>query len=110
MISKKDGGEMKQEDKKRCSVCVIPYFERNKLLLWKADDGPDFFGEQCYFNEKRWLINRMVLGWGVVCGLDVTQHEDSTGEVVVTPPRHRLLRQGGPRLRRAGCKTPSRSL
>jgi hypothetical protein len=44
----------------------------------------DFFAEQCYFNEKRWLINRMILGWGVICGLDVRQAEDRPSTVVVT--------------------------
>ena len=86
MISKKaTEGEMKQEDKKRCSVCGIPYFERNNYFYGKLMTVRDFFAEQCYFNGKRWLINRMILGWGVVCGLDVRQKEDSPGEVVVTP-------------------------
>jgi hypothetical protein len=31
--------------------------------------------EQNYFNQKRWLLNRLVVGSGVVCGLDVTLHE-----------------------------------
>jgi hypothetical protein len=31
----------------------------------------DLRKEQEYFNEKRRLINRMVLGWGIVCGLEV---------------------------------------
>lgn len=62
---------MAKEDKKRCSVCEIPYFERNNYYYGKLMTVRDFFSEQCYFNEKRWLINRMILGWGVVCGLDV---------------------------------------
>ena len=78
-------GEMKQKHNKSCSVCDIPYFERNNYYYGKLMTVRDFFAEQCYFNEKRWLINRMVLGWGVVCGLDVRQKEDSPGEIVVTP-------------------------
>ena len=77
--------EMKQAPKKRCSVCDIPYFERNNYFYGKLMTVRDFFAEQCYFNEKRWLINRMILGWGVVCGLDVRQKKDCPGEVVVTP-------------------------
>ncbi len=60
-----------KEDKGRCSVCKIPFFERNNYYYGKLMTVRDYFAEQCYFNEKRWLMNRMVHGWGVVCGLDV---------------------------------------
>lgn len=46
-------------------------FERNNYYFGKLMRAQDFQTEQSYFNEKRWLINRMVHGWGVVCGLDV---------------------------------------
>lgn len=59
------------EDKRRCSVCKIPFFERNNFYYGKLMTVRDYFAEQCYFNEKRWLMNMMVHGWGVVCGLDV---------------------------------------
>ena len=62
---------IENEDKRRCSVCKIPFFERNNYYYGKLMTVRDYFAEQCYFNEKRWLINRMVHGWGVVCGLDV---------------------------------------
>jgi hypothetical protein len=42
----------------------------------------DLADEQKYFNEKRWLINRAVLGWGIVCGLDVSVDQ---GCVIVQP-------------------------
>lgn len=85
---------MTKEDKKRCGVCVIPYFERNNYFYGKLMTVRDFFKEQCYFNEKRWLINRMISGWGVVCGLDVKQKSVDPNDpckgydnkkVVVTP-------------------------
>jgi len=76
---------MKEEHKKPCGVCEVPYFERNNYFYGKMMTVRDFFAEQCYFNEKRRLINRMVFGWGIVCGLDVRQKEDSSDEVVVTP-------------------------
>ncbi len=85
---------MKKEDKKRCGICDIPYFERNNYYYGKLMTVRDFFQEQCYFNQKRWLINRMVGGWGVVCGLDVKRkpvdpNDLSKGycndKVVVTP-------------------------
>jgi hypothetical protein len=42
----------------------------------------DLSAEQSYFNEKRWLINRMVLGWGIVCGLEVSI--DRKGCLIIT--------------------------
>lgn len=56
---------------KKCGTCEIPYFERNNYYYGKLMTARDFRQEQYYFNEKRWLINRMVHGWGIVCGLDV---------------------------------------
>ena len=85
-ITASDGDrEMKEEHKKNCGVCKIPYFERNNYFTGKMLTAQDFFLEQGYFNEKRWLINRMVLGWGVICGLDVHQKEKAADEVIVTP-------------------------
>src|SRR5258705_2561760 len=56
----------------RCDVCATPYFERNNYFYGKQFTVRDLIQEQSYFNEKRHLVNRMVLGWGVVCGLDVS--------------------------------------
>jgi hypothetical protein len=76
---------MKEENAKRCGACEIPYFERNNYFYGKLMTVRDFFAEQCYFNEKRWLINRMVHGWGVVCGLDVVPVKDDPAKVNVSP-------------------------
>lgn len=54
-----------------CDVCKIPYFERNNYFHGKTLSARELKAEQTYFNEKRWLINRMILGWGIVCGLGV---------------------------------------
>lgn len=78
-------GEMKQAPKKSCSVCDVPYFERNNYFYGKLMTVRDFFAEQCYFNGKRWLINRMILGWGVVCGLDVVSKDNDPTKVIVKP-------------------------
>lgn len=66
-------------------ACEFPYFERNNYYHGKFMTVRDFFAEQCYFNQKRWLINRMVNGWGVVCGLDVKKHPRNEMCVIVTP-------------------------
>jgi hypothetical protein len=65
-----------------CGVCKVPHFERNNYFHGKTLSARDLAAEQYYFNEKRWLINRTILGWGVVCGLNVCP-EDSC--LVVTP-------------------------
>jgi hypothetical protein len=55
----------------QCDVCKVRHFERNHYFHGKMLSVRDLADEQKYFNQKRWLINRMVLGWGIVCGLDV---------------------------------------
>jgi len=75
---------LNKEDKRRCEICDIPCFERNNYFYGKRMTARDFQDEQCYFNEKRWLINRTVHGWGVVCGLDVKPTKDNKG-VEITP-------------------------
>ena len=78
--------EEKQEVQKiRGGACEFPNFERNNYYHGKFMTVRDFFAEQCYFNQKRWLINRMVNGWGVVCGLDVKKHPSDEMCVMVTP-------------------------
>ena len=62
---------MTKQTDRTCGVCDVPHFDRNNYFYGKLMTVRDFFAEQTYFNEKRWLLNRMVTGWGVVCGLDV---------------------------------------
>ncbi len=68
---------------KACGVCRVSPFVRNNYFYGKLMTVRDYFAEQAYFNEKRWLINRMVNGTGVVCGLDVVEKSGDT--VCVTP-------------------------
>jgi hypothetical protein len=44
-----------------------------------------FTAEHEYFKGKNWLTNRLVLGWGVACGLDVMPAPGEPGSVIVTP-------------------------
>jgi hypothetical protein len=44
---------------------------RNRYFYGKMLDVVHFELEQEYFNYKRWLLNRLVTGYGVVCGLGV---------------------------------------
>src|SRR5262245_4671877 len=47
-------------------------FERNHFFYGKLITTRDMTDEQAYFNEKRWLLNRLLFGSGIVCGLEVT--------------------------------------
>ncbi|SRR6266404_3946705 len=41
--------------------------------------------EKVYFNQKRWMLNRLVLGTGVVCGLNVLIDPQNSSMVIVQP-------------------------
>lgn len=47
----------------------------------------DFNDEQSYHRSHRYLHNRMLHGWGVLCGLEVTQHDQDDC-------RHKYVRIG----------------
>lgn len=59
-------------------------FVRNRYFYGKLLDVFHFELEQDYSNGKRWLLNRLISGYGVVCGLDV-QPTDKVRGVKVTP-------------------------
>lgn len=48
-------------------------FERNRYFYGKLLTVDDFETEQKYMNDKRRMINRFLLGTGVVCGLNVVE-------------------------------------
>lgn len=52
--------------------------ERNHYFFGKLLTERDFIDEQDYFNTKRRLINRYVLGYGVVSGLSVIKVDEKT--------------------------------
>lgn len=57
--------------------------ERNRYFYGKLLDVEQLEKEQHYFNHKRWLLNRLIAGTGVVCGLNIVSGE--SGEVVIQP-------------------------
>lgn len=57
---------------------------RNRYFYGKMLDVFHFELEQNYFNSKRWLLNRLVSGYGVVCGLNVLLSSDKKS-IYVTP-------------------------
>jgi hypothetical protein len=63
----------------------LKQFARNRYFFGKMLDEFHFRLETDYHNGKRSLINRAVLGYGVVCGLDVIPAEDERDAIIVTP-------------------------
>lgn len=57
---------------------------RNRYFYGKLLDVVQFELEQDYFNAKRWLLNRLVSGYGVICGLNVQLGSDGQS-IIVTP-------------------------
>ncbi len=56
---------------------------RNRYFYGKLLDVFHFELEQDYFNTKRWLLNRLVAGYGVVCGLGVQLGPDKQSVIVL---------------------------
>jgi len=67
-------------------------FSHPRYFYGQRLDVRHFEGEQDYFKRKLWLLNRLVHGYGVVCGLDVQPSDDRKGVVVM--PGVALDRQG----------------
>src|SRR3954465_8165123 len=51
-------------------------FSRPGYFHGQLLDVRHFESEQEYFKRKLWMLNRMVSGYGVVCGLDVRVGDD----------------------------------
>jgi hypothetical protein len=51
-------------------------FERNQYFTGKLLTAQDFKIEQKYLNDKRRILNRMMFGYGIVCGLQVIHIND----------------------------------
>ena len=58
--------------------------ERNRYFFGKMMDVAQFEKEQTYFRNQLALLNRLVIGTGVVCGLDVAADAAVKGNVTVS--------------------------
>ncbi len=56
----------------------VPTFDRNRYFYGKLLTVRDFEMEQSYHNGKRTMLNRVITGAGVICGLGVSVNDDST--------------------------------
>lgn len=70
----------KHHDKCKCCAgegeCGYISTERNRYFTGKYMAARDFQDEQTYFLSRHRLHNRLLHGWGIVCGLKVTYHPD----------------------------------
>ena len=67
------------------AACCLEAPERNRYFHGQMLYDRNFRLETDYHNHKRWLINRLVIGWGVVCGLGVRPGEDDEPTIIVEP-------------------------
>jgi hypothetical protein len=58
-------------DQDECGYIAV---ERNRYFTGKYMAARDFQDEQTYFLSRHRLHNRLLHGWGIVCGLKVTHH------------------------------------
>ena len=75
------------EDCESGEACGQIYSLRNRYFTYKPMMARDFQDEQRFFQSRRHLHNRLLHGWGVVCGLQVERHPnpDCSDWVVVRP-------------------------
>jgi hypothetical protein len=71
-----------QDESVECDA--LRSFSRPRYFYGQLLDVRHFESEQAYFKRKQWMRNRLVDGFGVVCGLDV-QLGDDDHSVVVMP-------------------------
>lgn len=57
---------------------------RNNYFFGKMLDVYHYELETNYHNSKRWMINRRILGYGVVCGLNILPGPNVDKEIVIT--------------------------
>lgn len=60
-------------------------YARENYYFGKMLTARGLQSEQQYLNEKRWLINRYGIGWGVLCGLKVVPDPNNPCNVIVQP-------------------------
>ncbi|HWP92868.1 MAG TPA: hypothetical protein VNN20_11815 [Thermodesulfobacteriota bacterium] len=65
--------------------CDYNNFKRARYFHGMLLTDRDFREEQVYHDEKRKLLNRMLHGWGVVCGLGIKETNPKSSKVIITP-------------------------
>lgn len=62
--------------------CSYNNFKRARYFHGMLMTDRDFREEQTYHNDKRKLLNKMLHGWGVVCGLEIKPIPNSRTVVI----------------------------
>jgi hypothetical protein len=75
--------EHRMDDQHTEGCAAVNSFSRPRYFYGQLLDVRHFESEQEYFKRKLWMLNRMVSGYGVVCGLDVQVAEGDRGVVVM---------------------------
>ena len=70
-----------QDDPVECDA--LRSFSRPRYFHGQLLDVRHFESEQTYFKRKQWMRNRLIDGFGVVCGLDVQLGDDDHSVVVM---------------------------
>ena len=73
------------KDKSKDKHCDYSNFKRARYFRGMLMTDMDFDVEQIYHNEKRKLLNRMLHGWGIVCGLEVKPTQPPSPNIIVEP-------------------------
>src|ERR1041384_2529909 len=81
--AKRTGGR-KMEQEITANDILRQSLDRNRYFYGKLMTVRDFTQEQLYFNSKRWLINRLLFGSGVIYGLQVSAASEPN-MVVIQP-------------------------
>jgi hypothetical protein len=63
--------------------CEFNNLKRTRYFHGMLMTERDFREEQIYHNEKRRLLNRMLHGWGVVCGLKIKPTTPKSSKIII---------------------------
>ncbi len=75
----------RKEESLKDKHCDYNNFKRARYFHGMLMTDRDFSEEQLYHNEKRKLLNRMLHGWGVVCGLKVKPTDQPSSKIIIEP-------------------------
>src|SRR5262245_54870683 len=82
------GGKHDTETGNECLTCGVDPFVKNNFFTGKMMGAREFVTETAFHAEKMRHHNVRLHGWGVVCGLDVQEHDNANCQprfVRVTP-------------------------
>lgn len=65
--------------------CGVNHFKRARYFHGMLLTDRDFREEQIYHNEKRKLLNKLLHGWGVVCGLKIKPTNPVSASAIIEP-------------------------